>query len=421
MNQLRIFISYSHEDDELRDDLTQHLAFLGQYGDPIWDDRKIYAGSDWERELHENLNAANIILLLVSATFLASKYCYGIEFKRAMERYEAGEAIVIPIILREVHWRWDKNLARLQALPNDAHPVISSYWKGDRDAAFRNVAEGIQKRIEELTPKVSVMPSSLKSAKGNLIRHSYDKPFNNVYDALSNLNYIEQRKLFRYFIDSNYNIGSFLLHGKKWSGQDWLLNELLRQVDNLSTARYFKFSFGSICCGGGFEDLWYDLGEWIGQNTCSPNKIVEEIYALWQTKTIIFILRDVDLVEEYSLHNFLFNFWYPLTKKAKASNMSNYCLLFLVGYRSCKWNLLLTKNLEPPGNPYYPIELKELTNFPRKELELWINREYRLPSSLTIDKILENSEEGLPELVLKNICALSGDNWRKRAAAWITY
>jgi hypothetical protein len=47
------------------------------------------------------LNRANVILLLISADFLASDYCYDVEMKRAMERHEAGEAIVIPIILRQ--------------------------------------------------------------------------------------------------------------------------------------------------------------------------------------------------------------------------------------------------------------------------------------------------------------------------------
>ena len=62
-------------------------------------------GEEWAGEIDHNLEKADVILLLVSADFLNSDYCYDIELRRAMERHEAGDAVVVPIILRECDWQ----------------------------------------------------------------------------------------------------------------------------------------------------------------------------------------------------------------------------------------------------------------------------------------------------------------------------
>ena len=105
-----------------------------------WHDRRIMAGDEWKGEIDEHLEAADIILLLVSSDFIASDYCYDVEMGRAMKRHEAGEARVIPVILRNVNWK-DAPFAKLQALPKDGKAVM--LW-GDRDTAWRNVSEGIE-------------------------------------------------------------------------------------------------------------------------------------------------------------------------------------------------------------------------------------------------------------------------------------
>ena len=100
-----VFYSYCHRDEDLRDELERHLSILKRSGViQGWHDRQIGAGSEWAGRIHEHLNRAHVILLLISADFLASDYCYDVEMKRAMERHEAGEAVVIPIILRPVDW-----------------------------------------------------------------------------------------------------------------------------------------------------------------------------------------------------------------------------------------------------------------------------------------------------------------------------
>jgi hypothetical protein len=149
--RLEVFYSYAHADENLRNKLEQQLSLLHRQGLITgWYDRMIAPGAEWKEQINAHLNNASIILLLVSPDFLASAYSYGVEVKRAMERYEAGEACVIPVILRPALWQ-KAPFGKLQALPRNARPVTS--WR-NRDKAFLDIAEGIQKAVEELTAGV---------------------------------------------------------------------------------------------------------------------------------------------------------------------------------------------------------------------------------------------------------------------------
>lgn len=144
---IKIFYSYSHKDEQLRDELAKHLSILRRQGViSEWHDRKIGAGNEWAGEIDHHLNTAHIILLLISSDFLASDYCYDVEMKRAIERHDAGEARVIPVILRPVVWM-GAPFDKLQALPRDAKAVV--LWRS-WDEAFVNVAEGIRKAAEDI-------------------------------------------------------------------------------------------------------------------------------------------------------------------------------------------------------------------------------------------------------------------------------
>src|SRR5438874_2040111 len=130
---IEVFYSYDQADEPLLKELEKHLAILLRQGYiTSWNKREISAGQEWKYESDKYLNRANIILLLVSPDFIASDYCYSIEMKRAMERHEAKEARVIPIILRPVSWE-DALFGTLQVLPTNRRPVTS--WPS-RDEAF---------------------------------------------------------------------------------------------------------------------------------------------------------------------------------------------------------------------------------------------------------------------------------------------
>ncbi|PZA12146.1 hypothetical protein DNX69_09000 [Rhodopseudomonas palustris] len=136
-----IFFSYSHKDEELRDQLETHLAMLRNQGlIDSWHDRRILAGDDLDHAINSQINTADVILLLVSPDFLASRYCYDVEVRRAMERQQAGEARVIPVILRHCDWH-SAPFGKLLAAPKDGRPIKA--W-GDPDEAFADVARQIR-------------------------------------------------------------------------------------------------------------------------------------------------------------------------------------------------------------------------------------------------------------------------------------
>lgn len=151
-NRLRLFYSYSHKDETLRNALETHLKLLERQNlIQTWHDRKIMPGDEWGSEIDNNLEMADIILLLVSSDFIASDYCYDIEMKRSIEKHDKKETIVIPVILRDVDWH-SAPFGKLQALPKDGKPVRK--WR-DRDSAWRNVSEGIKKVVNEIQSKRS--------------------------------------------------------------------------------------------------------------------------------------------------------------------------------------------------------------------------------------------------------------------------
>ena len=147
---IRVFISYAHKDERFRLALEPHLKLIQRQGlIATWHDRLIKPGTEWKDVIDANLEQARIVLLLISSDFIASDYCYEIEMTRALERHEKKEAVVIPIIIRDVNWG-KAPFAKLQALPKDAKAV--DLWP-NKDTAWRNVAEGIEKVAAKLRTK----------------------------------------------------------------------------------------------------------------------------------------------------------------------------------------------------------------------------------------------------------------------------
>ena len=151
---IKIFYSYSRKDLEMRNTLEDHLSALREANRiETWHDLELEAGTEWEPVILKKLDTADIILLLVSRNFIASKYCYGTELKRAIARHDAGTARVIPIILRDCDWNHSHvPFSRLNVLPDHAEPITRKSWV-NQDAAFTIVARRIRETVDELTKK----------------------------------------------------------------------------------------------------------------------------------------------------------------------------------------------------------------------------------------------------------------------------
>jgi hypothetical protein len=171
---MEVLFSYSHADEELRNKLEVHLAMLKREGlITAWHDRRITAGRELDPAINEHTETAGIILLLVSPDFLASEYCYEIEMKRALERHAAGEARVIPVILRPCDWL-NSSLKVLVATPHDGKAVVKHT---NIDEAFLEVTQDIRAAIAELrsvspaaaavspAPSIPVSPAPARAEK----------------------------------------------------------------------------------------------------------------------------------------------------------------------------------------------------------------------------------------------------------------
>ncbi len=157
----KLFISYSHKDEVHRQALEERLAMLKRKNIvSVWHDRKIIAGEDWKDKIDENLESADIILFLVSSSFLASDYCFDVEVKKAMERHNAGTARIISIVVRACDWN-ECEFSKFQAVPKDAKPI--TLWD-DIDSAWLDAVNGLKRYINEFSPS-SQMSNIVEVAK----------------------------------------------------------------------------------------------------------------------------------------------------------------------------------------------------------------------------------------------------------------
>jgi TIR domain len=145
-----VFISYAHEDSSFLSELENHLVNLKKQNFiSTWNDKDISPGTEWKKQIMDRLNRAQIILLLISADFMASDFCYSVEMERAMQRHDADEARVLPIIVRPVDWK-GAPFSKVQALPSEGKAVTR--WP-THDDAFVDVSQGIRNAIKDLDAK----------------------------------------------------------------------------------------------------------------------------------------------------------------------------------------------------------------------------------------------------------------------------
>jgi internalin A len=144
------FISYAHKDETLRLELDTHLKLLQVTRElDAWHDRSITPGEKWEGQINENLQRADVVLLLLSPDFIASDYCRK-EMEIALQREAAGETRVVPVIVRPCGWQHLPVQAN-QALPKDGKPVAGAgHEQGHRDAAWLEVENGIRRVLKAL-------------------------------------------------------------------------------------------------------------------------------------------------------------------------------------------------------------------------------------------------------------------------------
>ena len=195
----KLFFSYSHKDEELRNELETHLALLKRQGIiSSWHDRRISAGEDFGQAISSELESAQVVLLLVSANFLASDYCFEKEMGRALEKHADGTAVLVPVILHPCDWQ-SSPLGSLRATPTDGlaismhanqHEALACVAKDVREAANRFIERQtpVEATSSDVKPTVAVVAEARSSnlpVKRKFDDHEQDEFLENSYEYIA--------------------------------------------------------------------------------------------------------------------------------------------------------------------------------------------------------------------------------------------
>lgn len=138
----KLFISYAHEDEGDKEELEKRLKpYVRSKKIDSWNDRAILPGTEWDDEIKKQMNTADVIIFLVSPDFIASDYIYDVEIAKAIERYDNGDLIIVPIVIRPSDLS-ELKIKKFQALPRNAQAI--STWNNE-DEAWLNVIQGLKR------------------------------------------------------------------------------------------------------------------------------------------------------------------------------------------------------------------------------------------------------------------------------------
>lgn len=138
---LDLFISYSEDDERFKKELETHLVMLRRDGTiRPWHSQQTEAGLEAGNEIGSHIDQSQIILLLISPSFLASENQYEKEMVHAMARHASGAARVVPILIRSADMG-ETPFSKLQSLPRSHQPIDKA---SNRDEAWSKIASEIR-------------------------------------------------------------------------------------------------------------------------------------------------------------------------------------------------------------------------------------------------------------------------------------
>lgn len=159
---LKIFYCYSHVDEVIRDELQKHTKMLERRGIITnWHDRKILPSQTWDKEISEKLSESDIVILIISADFISSDYCFEVEMQEALKLHKEGKLRIIPVCARTCDWK-DAPFSHIQGLPLDMKPIMSEGWHNS-DEAYYNVVDGLKQLIEDILQEEELAESIISS------------------------------------------------------------------------------------------------------------------------------------------------------------------------------------------------------------------------------------------------------------------
>ncbi len=148
--KLRLFVSYAHEDVAFLKRLKVHLARpIFDFGFEFWDDSRINLGDKWANEIETALNDSSIVILLISADFLASNFIVNQELPKILVKEKKAGTRIIPVIIGPCGFDDDPILSQFQAL-NSSEDYIAKFDKYKQDEYWDLLRRKVRKAIENI-------------------------------------------------------------------------------------------------------------------------------------------------------------------------------------------------------------------------------------------------------------------------------
>lgn len=303
---MRAFISYSHQDADALDRLHVHLANLQREGRiKTWYDREILAGDILDDEINRELEAADLFLLMVSPDFIASNYCVEQEMQRALERHDAGEARVVPIIVEPCDWAAMPQLRRLKAVPNDGEPI--SEW-ANANNAYLNVVQEIRRIVDGQRPndsepivKETAPVSQVKSVPLYRVQRDFDDIDRSEYRDAA---FVTIKDYFRRAIDEIDTVeglrGRFVDQGADSFGSTVVNRERQRGTAHITVhCRNAEFALA---------DIYYSFTENAAQNSANGGfNVSSDEYEQFLTVTMSMLGNEPDRLKPEEAAEYLWN------------------------------------------------------------------------------------------------------------------
>jgi TIR domain-containing protein len=155
----RLFLCYARDDHKWAELLRDHIAPLQEANYlSAFVDRQLQPGAPWDSEIKNELEKADLIVAIVTAALLSSRYAVHVELATAFKRYRAGNVKIIPIIADYCDWE-PTELGQLQALPpgNDGRILPLVDWSNPH-VPLTSVAKALRSIVGQTTTS-SQMPS----------------------------------------------------------------------------------------------------------------------------------------------------------------------------------------------------------------------------------------------------------------------
>lgn len=146
----KIFISYSHYDDNWRERVEENIKVLSNYSAldiETWSDKKIQSGKEWKKEIERALNESIAAVLLISTKFLASDFIRENELPPLLSNAEKKGTLILPLIISPCRFTKIESISRFQAVNNPTTEILTKLSEPEQDEVLVKLTDDIEKHL----------------------------------------------------------------------------------------------------------------------------------------------------------------------------------------------------------------------------------------------------------------------------------